>query len=164
MFTTGAVFNPRIWNGALYYTRCNVLPAAGYGFFAPGCTGTAGIPGNAATSLPKLGQSLTVALTNLAGTTNVAFFVLGASRTTSSAGPLPLDLGVIGAPGCLLRTSLDVTLTATGTAGSALLTIPIPNAPSLLCGRLYTQALGLDAGANGLGATTSDAAAVILGQ
>lgn len=152
----------RIWNGALHYSHCGVGGEAGYQFFGPGCAGALGVPGNVATTRPRLGQTLSVDLNRLP--VNATFMILGFSRTSSVFGPLPLDLGPFGAPGCLARISPDAALLVLGTGNTATWNLPIPNAAALLCVQFLTQGLALDPAANALGAVVSDAAAGIIGQ
>jgi hypothetical protein len=161
LWTTGTVFTPRIWNGAIYYDTCAVGGAPGYGWFGPGCAGTMPVAQNVAATQPRLGQALSVTIDNLP--LNVAFFLLGFSRTASPFGPLPLDLGLLGAPGCSGRVSPDATTVIAG-PGTAMWSLGIPNTASLLCTQFYTQALVLDPTANALGAVVSDAAAGVVGQ
>jgi len=59
--------------------------------FGPGCAGSVGVPTNTASALPRIGQTLTANVGNLP-LPELAFFVIGTSRTTSALGPLPLDL------------------------------------------------------------------------
>ena len=156
------LLNPRLWNGAFYYTTAATGGEAGYGYFAPGCVGTSGVISNVASTLPQLGQTMTVGIGNLPAP-EAAFFLIGLSRTQSNFGPLPLDLGIVGAPGCLVRVSDTAKILTLGAAGAATLTIPIPNSGSLHGMQIYTQPLGLDVGGNALGVTAGDAAAGVLG-
>lgn len=159
---TGTLFQPRIVNTAIWYTTCNLVPEAGYGFFGPGCPGALGIPRNTATALPKIGQTLSVQIDRLPQ--NVGFFLLGFSNTISAFGPLPVDLTVFGAPGCLGRVSPDATSLLVGTANAATFGLGIPNSASLLCVQFHTQTLALDTPANALGGVLSDAATGVIGQ
>jgi len=135
-----------------------------YATFGPGCAGSRGVPGNVATSLARLGQTMAVDLTNLPR--DAGLFVLGVSNTVSALGPLPLDLGRLGAPGCALRVSTESSTSVAGTVGSGVATfrLPIPNVALYLGTRFYTQGVSLDPPANPLGATVSDAAMVIVGR
>jgi PKD repeat protein len=160
VFTTGTVFTPRIWNGAIYYTTCTAVADAGYSFFGAGCAGPLGIPGNTATSLPRINTTMTATLTNLP--LGAAIYILGFSRTTSAFGPLPLDLAPFGAPGCLAMVRPDANLLIAGPGTSASFNLTLPNNPGLLCTTFFAQGLALGA-ANPLGAVTSDAAAGIIG-
>lgn len=162
VFSTGTLFSPRIWNGAFYYSTCTLSGEAGYGFFGPGCAGALGTPTNVATSQPRLGNTLGVAVGNAPA--NAGFMVLGLSNTSSLYGPLPIDLGVVGAPGCPGRVSDDVKTLLVSPGTTLNFALAIPNNPGLLCVRFYTQCFVLDPAANGLGIITSDAAAAIVGN
>jgi hypothetical protein len=163
VFSTGAVYTPRIANVGLYYTDCAFTAAAGYGWFGSGCASTLGtISTNTSTQPPRLGQTFTATISDLPQ--GVAILSLGFSRSASLFGQLPLDLTAFGAPGCLARVSPDANSILIGTpGGSAGFNLQIPATAGLLCTQFYTQALLLDA-ANPLGAVISDAAAVIVGQ
>jgi len=145
-------------------TEFSCVPVlGGYVTFAPGCVGSAGIPSNQALALPILGQTMIAVIGNLPAPA-VAIFILGFSNTMSlTSGPLPLDLAAFGAPGCFGRVSADSSLLILGAGGMASFSWGIPNNPGYLGLRFYTQALALDAPANALGGTMSDAAAGILG-
>lgn len=127
-----------------------------------GCIGSLGVPGNMITALPRLGATMTVDFANLS--LNLAAFVFGWNDTTSSLGPLPVDLAPAGATGCLLRVSDSVTLLLAGSGNVATLALPIPPDPFFLSMPFYTQALSVDLAANALGAVASDVAAAIIGN
>ena len=135
---------------------------AAYETLGPGCVGSGGVPSNRATSLPLLGQTMVVRLGNLPPPA-VAAFAVGWNNTTSSLGMLPYDLGALGAPGCTWRVSLDLPVLLAGAGGASSFSFAIPNDRAYLGLRFYTQALVLDAAANALGATASDAAVAQVG-
>jgi PKD repeat protein len=157
----GAYSQGNTWNGALHYGVCTVSGDAGYGFFGTGCAGSMDVPGNTASVLPRLNQTMTATLTRLP--MNAAFALLGFSRTVSSSGPLPLDLTGFGAPGCFGRVSADSVMLVQGSGNAASFSVGVPNNAALLYMQFYTQGLALDPAANVLGAVTSDAAAAIIG-
>jgi hypothetical protein len=158
----GATANvPRIWNGAISYDKLGFQNLAAYTFFQPGCAGTLGRTNLSATSAPVLGQTMNVNLNNLP--VNLAVMVFGFSRTLSAYGPLPLDLGFLGATGCPLRVSNDANFVTIGAGNAATWSVPIPNLATILGMQFYNQAFVLDAAANALGAVTSDAAAATVG-
>ncbi|MEC7584903.1 MAG: PKD domain-containing protein [Planctomycetota bacterium] len=163
-FSTGTVFSPRVANVALYYTDCAFTGASGYGFFGAGCQSTLGtVPQNQVTAQPRLGQTLSVDITDCP--IGVAFFIFGISSTSSVFGPLPLDLAVFGAPGCQARVGPAANSLLLGVPGGTVsFNLGIPNDPGLLCVQFFTQSLVLDSGGNQLGAVMSDAAAGIVGQ
>lgn len=158
----GYATTPRQWNGAFHYTRAAWNNQAGYGVFALGCQGSGGVPGNVVQRPPSIGRTMQVDLTNLPQ--NLALYWWGFSNTMSTAGPLPLDLSLIGAPGCQAHVSFDAAIVLTGTAGTATFQFALPNAPSLLGAQFYTQGLALDPPSNVLGFVASDAAGFVVGQ
>lgn len=134
-----------------------------YAPFGSGCAGHAGVPSNSATALPQIGQTMVVSIGNMPPP-NVAFLMLGFSRTTSSFGPLPLDLSALGAPGCFGRVSTDSVTLLLGSGGTASFGMAIPSSQTYLGLQFFTQALVLDPGQNTLGAVTSVAAEASIGQ
>jgi hypothetical protein len=128
--------------------------------FGTSCKGSKGFE-------PVLGIAKNVAVAGIFDTEvynvppqTAAISVLGISNTFYGALPLPFDLAPLGAPGCVLRVSMDVMQPAITTGagdgnGVARVTWAIPNAPSLRGLNLYFQALTIDAPANKLGLTLS---------
>lgn len=152
----------RAWNGRVHYSTPTAGGLAGYGFFGAGCAGTLGITHVLATSQPTIGGTLSTTLDNLQF--GIAVMVIGLSNTLSGGTiPLPLDLGFLGAPGCPLRVSLDVTATIVGAGTTANWSFAIPNQPTLLGFQLYNQAAPLDS-SNAFGLVTSDAYAWVVGN
>lgn len=159
-FATGTLNTPRSWSGTIYYGSHNITGSAGYGFFAPGCAGSAGVSHLTGTQ-PIVGQTLSVTANALPSP--LAIMLTGFSNTISSSGPLPLDLSILGAPGCAARVSPDVTSLIFGAAGSAIFSLPIPNNSSFSGIVLYNQCFVLDSGFNALGAVLSDGAGMVIG-
>lgn len=155
------VYTPRIWNGSIHYETVDQGLAI-YQVFGAGCAGSLGVPQNQLVSLPKIGQTLSANFTNLP--TNVAVHMLGFSRTVSNFGPLPVSLAPFGAPGCSGHVSADAVSLMLGVGNTANFAWTLPNDPSFLGARFYNQALALDPSANPLGAVTSNAAMIVLGQ
>jgi hypothetical protein len=112
---------------------------------------------------PRIGAALQITVTNLPA--NVALLLLGFSNTSSSFGPLPLDLAAFGMPGCTAHTSSDALVFLVGGGGTAAFTLSIPGVAAFIGTRLYEQALVPDAAAgNALGAVMSDAATAVVGS
>lgn len=159
---TSTQFTPRVWNGALHFGTTQTNGAAGYGYIGGGCPGTLGVPGNVSTTLPVLGGGATIVVDRLPF--GLAVLAVGTSRTTSAIGPLPVDLALLGMPGCPLRVSFEATLTMLGTGNSATLAFPVPLALPLVGTQIYTQALSFDPPVNAFGFALSDAAVMLVGQ
>ena len=70
-----------------------------------------------------------------------AFGFIGASRTTWGALSLPLELSLLGAPGCSLYTGVGLVVPLTVTAGVASWSIPIPLNASLVGQSFFTQGI-----------------------
>ncbi len=133
-----------------------------YAVFGNGCVGSAGVPSNSISAPPQLGTSPVFTFGNLPPP-QIAIGVFGMSNTLAGAVPLPIDLGILGAPGCPARVSLDVTLGLAGAGGSASVVFPIANNALFLGFTFYTQALVLDPPLNALGLSTSTAAVAVVG-
>jgi hypothetical protein len=94
---------------------------------------------------------------------NVAFLLIGASRSRWGSTPLPLDLKPLGASGCRLLVSADLVLLMSKSGGTASFTATIPNASNLVGLTFFEQGYVLDAGANALGLVVSNGGAIKLG-
>lgn len=159
--TAGSIFTPRVWNGTLYYDPCSATSMAGYGFLGQGCAGSLGTATLRNASVPRLGGVLTVDVVDLPLSAGIV--MVGLSSTFSPFGPLPLDLGLFGAPGCPGRVSPDALTFIAGSNNTARWTFGIPNNAALQCQQFYQQVLVPDPGRNALGAVVSDAAAAVIG-
>lgn len=160
VFTLASPGSSSYWIQATWQ-NLNLAPLASYAGFGSGCPGSLGIPGNVATALPRIGQTLSVNFTNLAQ--NAGLVLIGWSNTMSGPVALPFNLGALGAPGCHVRVSPDATLLVLGASGTVTYQLAIPWRVSFLGAVLYTQCLALNPTANALGAVTSDAAAALVG-
>jgi len=105
---------------------------------------------------------LTVALNNLP--LNALMLDIAFSNTSSPFGPLPFDLGLLGAPGCFGRVRPDLTLVVLGANNAATANIGIPSIPTLLGAQFFAEGLVVDPPATLLVLVTSDAAAAIIGN
>jgi hypothetical protein len=159
--STSAVITPRTWAGTIYYGTHNVTGLAGHGFFGPGCAGTLPSSHQSYVTPPQLGGVLSVACDNLP--LAIGVMVVGASNTVSAFGPLPVDLGFLGVPGCPLRVSLDATDAVVGVGTTATWNLAIPLTPTLSGLLLYNQLAVLDLAANAFGFVVGDAAGWVLG-
>jgi hypothetical protein len=145
------VFNPAPGGGSSASLRFTIgRTRAAVTAYGTGCAGTNGTPLLAAAGVPTLGGSYRLDLTS-ARAQSASVFFLGLSRTGWIGLTLPLSLTALGAPGCTLLASGELSFTAvTGATGTASLSIPVPNDPALIDQRLHHQVLVADVPANAL--------------
>lgn len=78
---------------------------------------------------------------------------------------MPLDLALIGMPGCPLWNTIELQDLVVGSGTQAVHTLALPDDPTLLGLQLFQQALVFDAGAgNSFGAVTSDGTKLVIGR
>ena len=160
---SGSKFDPRIWNGTIYYSKA---ATAFYGTFGAGCKGPSGTPSIAAfsSSLPKLGTLFRVSLAGMPTTSRLALMITSVSNNSFNGAPiLPLDLKVAGAPGCLLLVDPFLFTPVPLIKGKGTMNLPIPNLPALKGIAFFQQALGFDTKANAAGFIVSNGGMGILG-
>lgn len=125
------------------------------------CAGSAGLPRLAGSGLPELGRTFTLGGTQLRQNAPASLF-LGSSRSRSQTIPLPWP--VPGAPGCNLLAGPEVVLPLTTTAsGTASIPLTVPMQKEFLGGRVATQLLVTDPGADALGLVFTQGVEVVLG-
>jgi PKD repeat protein len=149
--------------GALYYTKVNSWPVGAISPMALGCSGSLGVPSlkPVGTTRPKLGTNFDVELGGMPF--GLGVLVLGFSNQAGPFGPLPLDLGFLGMPGCPLHVSLDITATILGAGTSGLYSLNFPAVPANAGFQFFMQGLTIDPAANTFGAAMSDAVALVTG-
>lgn len=154
---TGIPLCPIYYSG-IWCIRCcseDAFPAY-YQNFGPGCPNSIGTSALLNATLPRLGQTMIVNVTNVPA--QLGLMINGASNTVSSLGPLPLDLTPLGVNGCMLRVSLDL-LDAFFTFGpTASWSLNIPNQTTLLGARFWQQAFVFDPPLNAFGGAMSNGA------
>lgn len=127
--------------------------------FGEGCPGSNGLrPFAEASSLPCIGSTLRLRLSQGKART-VAVLLLGTSKDKAFGLPLPLGLGLVGAPGCFLLNDfglLPVVLLTTDSLGCGSMSLPLPFLTSLRDRVLYGQFLIVDPSANSAGFVTSN--------
>ena len=157
-------FQPRLWNGGFYYEVCSTAQNAASGVYGIGCAGTAGVvPGLDAASMPVSGGAYSLDVTNMPAP-GIALMMFGSDKTVFNGLPLPLDLGIVGAAGCNLHQSADVLATVVAVGSTGNWTFNVPTNPALTCIEFYNQAAVLDATANALGFSFSNARAGVIGN
>ena len=144
---------------ALIARRTTSCPAS-VRVYASGCTGSGGLAGLAAASLPWLGGSFRSKATGLPAQ-GLGVSVLGLAPTSV---PLSTILSA-GLPGCSLATTADLLSLLVPVGGEADFALALPANAALVGGVLHQQVVGLDLDAGGaiVGATASNALAITIG-
>jgi hypothetical protein len=157
------VLGTGIWTLQRYFPFEGLLELASnserpFELFGRGCANALGRdPRLGWRGLPVQGQAFDVTLRD-AEPNGFALFWLGISdQSWSGVGSLPFDAAPMGAPGCLLRVSPDVTYPAwVDSAGKAAVTLSVPVNPALQGLEVFSQSAS-SSGANLLGFAASDA-------
>ncbi|HLQ37737.1 MAG TPA: hypothetical protein VK348_08050, partial [Planctomycetota bacterium] len=148
---------------SLYHTVARLGAESSYVTFGNGCSGSLPATHIVPLDTPRIATTLRLHLDNLP--MDMVFLFAGWSNTTSRYGPLPLDLGASGMPGCTLYASDDSTVFLMGSGGFADHGIPIPNNPVLVGLRFYMQAVVVDpAAGNAFGGVMSAAMTGVVGN
>lgn len=158
---------PRLWNGLLAYEKCSFTNNAVAGTYSSGCANSAGIvPSMSVAAVPQLGGTFQVDVDAglAAAPATAVVIVVGANKSVYNGLPLPLDLGIIGAPGCFLATEALGTALLIAAPGANPWTYPIPNNLALMCFEFYLQGAVLDPAANAFGFVVSNATAAVVGN
>lgn len=131
------------------------------GFGAPGCGPNGGLRVASLSGSVLWGRAWVVQVLNAVPQAQTALFLGTLEGGSWNGWTLPIDLGVVGAPGCSLSTDPVYLLSRAADAlGRAEYQIGIPSIPSLQGGWLRFQGVAQDAGANALGWVASDAGKV----
>jgi hypothetical protein len=146
-------------------TPTTTASPASFATFGGGCPGSAGTPALAAAagSLPQIGSTFRLDLTNLPPGLRLVVGALGFSDATWQGLPLPRDLAALGMPGCTQYVAVDATWVRFSVLGFTTWPIPIPAVPSLAGLTFYVQAVVPDPGNNPFGATVTNAGAATIG-
>jgi len=144
------------------WSQSNVVDHPSYEVLCQGGNPGA-VPTLTSSGIPSLGVTFDVVLGDAAANA-AALLVLGNSDSTWQGGALPLSLGALGAPGCELLVSGDVTqMVMTDAGGAAVVPISVPNNPTLLDVAFFEQYAVLDQAANSFGFAFSNAGAAVVG-
>jgi hypothetical protein len=164
---TGAVYNPRVWNGAIHYEAGT---NAAYGVHGTGCAAgsPAGIPElrpAAVNGVPRLGALFEQDLLNLPAAPGLGIMIFGLAVDTWGPWTLPLDLQQFGMPGCMARVRPDASVTFGYTGSTHTYLTAFPSSPAFAGLVLGTQALLLDpAATNPVAATLTNLTAGRIGN
>ncbi len=112
--------------------------------FGIGCPSTAGPVSLNPVSMPYVGSDFVHEIGGASPSTFVGLIAFGLSNTLWSGLALPLDLTVIGAPGCSVLVSVDVAVVTILNNGAGTVSWSLPNQPSLIGQSFFTQGILLD--------------------
>ncbi|MEC7584896.1 MAG: hypothetical protein VYE77_11310 [Planctomycetota bacterium] len=133
--------------------------------FGSGCPGSNGTPVLSAGQGPALGQSVTLDMTNLPLSGGFVWLMWSTDSDNWAGNALPLDLGFVGAPGCMLNVRPDYNDFELQGAPVLSLTYYIPSNLTFLIGcRLLCQGMVCDGPANPLGYTSTNALELLFGS
>lgn len=127
-------------------------PYTGYAWaYRVRCLSSGITPKLSSAGVPEIGTSFDVKLDQALENAN-AIFIVGISSSTWNGLPLPFDLSPLGAKGCSLLAAPNLLAPAvTDAAGSAKITLNLPNDPTLVDRIFYNQFYVFDGQANALG-------------
>ena len=164
-FNYGTGFGATAYMQALQGVQAAFV-AGTLGAFGTGCGGASGTPQLALSGLPDLGATVNATITQTDPLQNLfGVLMVGVSDTTWNGAPLPLDLGLVGIPGCSLRVAADLQFSLSTNFGSATLPLAIPNQAPFLGASFYLQHFALDATAtNGAQIVTTNGARMRIGN
>src|SRR5262249_20251721 len=130
-----------------------------------GCPGPAGLPflGAAPGSLPRIGSTLTLWLSNL-DPQALPLLAFGLDTTSWGGLPLPASLTSIGAPGCSAYLAPILFQILPNQGGRAVSSIALPFAPGFIGPSLYAQGLLGVTGFNPAGLVTTNAVRGLVGS
>ena len=136
-------------------------PLATFTGYGTGCPASRGVPRLIAqpNSAPRVRNPFGILVDTLPWSAPT-FLRFGLSNTNSYGLPLPFDLGVAGAPGCTLLTSIDNIIPLNNVLGSAAWSIDLPYLPGA---SFYVQAVPFEPSANALGVALSNGGHGLLG-
>lgn len=128
-----------------------------------GCAGPGGLPSHTASGTPESGATVNYSVGNTPPFA-LAIAAFGFDNNSWNGIPLPLNLAVIGAPGCILRINAVVLEAGvTSFAGARSQPVSFPYDPALIGAQLYSQYLVSDPAANQFGFTITSAIRTTLG-
>lgn len=103
-------------------------------YFGSECSGSLGLPKNSVANPVKIGAPVTFQVTSTAAPLKMLY--MGVSKTLWQGLPLPLDLALVGSPGCMLNVSPDF-LMYSGAQSS--FSFGVPNDQTIVGLHVYSQ-------------------------
>ncbi len=145
--------------------------SSNYGYLATGFglvigftrTFTGAIPILDSSGYPEIANTFKAQISR-AKENSYALMLLGLSNTSWRGYSLPIDLGIVGAPGCKLLTGIElIEVRPTNSKGEAAFTYAIPNVKSLINMKFYLQGVIVDPPANASGTAWTNGLDIIIG-
>jgi hypothetical protein len=153
---TGFITVDNVVVGRTFADVLGVAPA--YYTIAPGCASSVGVATNTSPELAEIGKNWVISIGNVP-TPEVALLVIG------SGNPPPIDLTVLGAPGCFAHVTTDVlTQFGFGAGNSVAFGNMVPASQIFVGLTLYTQAVVFEALINPAQFVVSNAAHAEIGS
>lgn len=121
-----------------------------------GCLGGSGMLTLSCATRPSPGANLQYRLLGPVNTPGIGVLTIGLSNQSYGGTPLPFDLAAVGAPGCWLLHSLDISATAPVLASQAFFQVTLPANPSIVGLRMWTQGAAYDPTRNAFGIVVSN--------
>lgn len=139
-------------------TELHVAATPAWVSLGQGCAGSNGVPTIEALSTPAVGNTFSLAVTNLPTAAGFYVMTIGTSTVSDPAfGALPISLTLIGAPGCSILSSVLDARFLPHNGDSAQFDLPIPDSQALVGAPLTNQAFPFLETVNPLGITASNA-------
>lgn len=154
-----------LWPSPELFVRYNIPEARGeFVAYGENCTSSRAKPVLGIIGRPKLGSAYTMQLTG-ANPNAPTFLLWGDSNEFEQGTALPLDLTFVGAPGCMLWTSIiRSSMNITDSQGACSFRIFVPNTPLLNGLHYFNQILLVEYRANKVGVLVSNGARILLGK
>ncbi len=164
-FNYGTGFGTTAYMQALQGVQATYV-AGTLGTFGVGCGSASGTPQLSLSGPPDLGATVNATVTQTDPAQNLfGLLMVGVSDTTWNGSPLPIDLGLVGIPGCWLCVAADLQFSLSTNFGSATLPLSIPNQAAFLGASFYLQHFALDPTAtNGAQVVTTNGARMRIGN
>lgn len=133
--------------------------------YGSGCNSITLTAPNPASAVPALGGTAGVRVNGLTASAP-CFMMIGLSRTSVGASPLPIPLDGLGMPGCWLLQDIGLEFSAfcpSSGASTAQFSLPIPNLPGILGYHLYLQSWAFQSASNAAGLVLSQGLDLTIG-
>lgn len=127
------------------------------------CSLSPAVPVHGSAGVPAVARSFSLELAD-ARPNAAALLAFGFSNTSFVGGALPFSFAPLGAPGCSLLASPDITTVLfTNGAGETATMLTVPNSAALAGGEFYSQFLVVDGDANAFGFVSSNGLRIVVG-